>query len=86
LRTFDARGGDLYVHPLTSQPLLDGYREDWDTPFDATVLPTVSGYHARLQAGATERYLYLYLEVDDAHFDPEPNTLHADSDRFDGSI
>ena len=83
LRTFDARGGDLYVHPLTSQPLLDGYREDWDTPFDATILPTVSGYHARLQAGATERYLYLYLEVDDTHFDPEPNTVHADTDRFD---
>ena len=54
LRAFDARSGDLYVHPLTSQPLLDGYHEDWDTPFDATVLPTVSGYHARLQAGANE--------------------------------
>jgi two-component system sensor histidine kinase ChvG len=82
-RTFEARSGDLYVHPLTNQPLLDGYREDWDTPFDATVLPSVTGYHARAQAGATERYLYLYIEVDDSHFDPEPNTLNSGKERFD---
>jgi dedicated sortase system histidine kinase len=83
LRTFDARSGDLYVHPLNNQPLLDGYRVDRDTPFDATVLPTASGYRARLQAAATERYLYLYLEVDDDHFDPEPNNVRLETDRFD---
>jgi two-component system, OmpR family, sensor histidine kinase ChvG len=82
-RAFDSRSGDLYVHPLTSQPLLDGYREDWATPFDATILPTVSNYRARIQAGATERYLFLYLEVDDSHFDAEPNEVHPDKDRFD---
>jgi two-component system, OmpR family, sensor histidine kinase ChvG len=82
-RAFDSRSGDLYVHPLTSQPLLDGYREDWGTPFDATVLPTVTNYHARLQAGATERYLFLYLEVDDSRFDPQPNPVHPDKDKFD---
>lgn len=80
---FDPKSGDLYVHPLVSQPLLDGYREDWDTPFDATVLPTVTGYHARMQAGATERYLFLFIEVEDSHFDPEPNDVHPDKDRFD---
>ena len=48
------------MHPLTSQPLLDGYHDDWGTPFDATTLPTVSGYRTRLQVGATERYLYFY--------------------------
>jgi signal transduction histidine kinase len=82
-RAFDARGGDLYVHPLSNQPLIDGYREDWGTPFDATVLPSASGYRARLQAGATERYLFLYLEVDDNHFDAEPNNVQPDKDRFD---
>jgi dedicated sortase system histidine kinase len=81
LRAFDARGGDLYVHPLTNQPLLDGYREDWGIPWEPTVLPTLSGYRARLQAGSTERYLYLYAEVDDTHFDPEPNDI--DRDRVD---
>jgi len=83
LRAFDARGGDLYVHPLTNQPLLDGYSEDWGMAFDPVTLPSTSGYHARVQAGATERYLYLYAEVDDTHFDPEPNEVHADTDRFD---
>ncbi len=77
LRAFDARDGDLYVHPLTNQPLLDGYREDWGIAWDPAVLPTVSAYRARLQAGSTERYLYLYAEVDDTHFDPQPN----DADR-----
>jgi dedicated sortase system histidine kinase len=81
LRAFDAHGGDLYVHPLMNQPLLDGYREDWGIPWDPTVLPTINGYRARLQAGSTERYLYLYAEVDDGHFDPEPNDVDAAADQ-----
>jgi two-component system, OmpR family, sensor histidine kinase ChvG len=88
LRAFDAHGGDLYVHPLMNQPLLDGYREDWGIPWDPAILPTINGYRARLQAGSTERYLYLYAEVDDTHFNPEPNDVERDpvdpdKDRFD---
>jgi dedicated sortase system histidine kinase len=83
LRAFDARGGDLYVHPLANQPLLDGYREDWGVPWDPAILPTINGYRVRLQAGSTERYLYLYAEVDDPHFDPEPNEVDPEKDRFD---
>jgi two-component system, OmpR family, sensor histidine kinase ChvG len=83
LRAFDARSGDLYVHPLPNQPLLDGYAEDWGIPFDLVTLQSVSGYHARVQAGSTERYLYIYAEVDDAHFDAEPNDVQPDDDRFD---
>jgi two-component system, OmpR family, sensor histidine kinase ChvG len=80
---FSAAQGDLYVYPLVTQPLIDGYREDWDIAADPTPLPTSTGYRARLQAGATEHYLYLFLEVDDRHFDPEPYNVHADKDRFD---
>ena len=80
---FSAAAGDLYVYPLITQPLLDGYREDWDIPAEPTRLPTTTGYRARLQAGSTERYLYLYLEVDDTHFDPQSNTVRPDQDRFD---
>jgi two-component system, OmpR family, sensor histidine kinase ChvG len=80
---FSAAAGDLYVYPLVTQPLLDGYREDWDIPADPTPLPTTTRYRARLQAGSTERYLYLYLEVDDAHFDAEPYNVQPDKDRFD---
>jgi signal transduction histidine kinase len=80
---FSAAAGDLYVFPLSTQPLLDGYREDWDIAALPTPLSSVAGYRARLQAGATEHYLYLYIEVDDKHFDPEPNDVRPDKDRFD---
>jgi two-component system, OmpR family, sensor histidine kinase ChvG len=75
--------GDLYVFPLHGQPLLDGYRDDWDVPADPRPLPSAGGYAARLQAGSTERYLFLYLEVDDPHFVAEPADPHPDRDRFD---
>jgi dedicated sortase system histidine kinase len=80
---FSAAAGDLYVYPLVTQPLLDGYRQDWDVPAEPTPLPTTTGYRARLQAGSTEGFLYLFIEVDDAHFDPEPNNARPDVDRFD---
>jgi two-component system, OmpR family, sensor histidine kinase ChvG len=79
---FSPEAGDLYVFPLASQPLLDGYHDDWDISADPAPLPTSNGYHSRLQAGANDRYLFLYLEVDDAHFDPEPNNARPE-DRFD---
>jgi two-component system, OmpR family, sensor histidine kinase ChvG len=74
--------GDLYVFPLHAQPLLDGYREDWDVPADPKPLPGAGGPVARVQAGSTERYLFLYLEVDDPHFVAEPADAHPDQDRF----
>ena len=82
-QAFSAGAGDLYVYPLITQPLLDGYREDWDIPADPTPLPTSTRYRTRLQAGSTERFLYLYLEVDDAHFVAEPNNVNPNKDRFD---
>jgi two-component system, OmpR family, sensor histidine kinase ChvG len=82
-RGFAAGGGDLYVFPLHVQPLLDGYRDDWDVAAEPTALPTSTGYGARVLAGSTERYLYIYVEVDDRHFDPEPANPNPDRDRFD---
>ncbi len=82
-QAFSSAAGDLYVYPLTTQPLLDGYREDWDVPAEPSSLPTSSAYRARLQAGSTERFLYLFIEVDDAHFDPQPYMVRPDQDRFD---
>ena len=82
-RGFAASGGDLYVFPLHAQPLLDGYRDDWDIAAEPTALPTSTGYGARVLAGSTERYLYIYVEVDDRHFDPEPANPNPDRDRFD---
>jgi dedicated sortase system histidine kinase len=75
--------GDLYVYPLRSQPLLDGYRDDWGVEANPTSLPTSTGFGARVQVGSTERYLYLYIEVDDTHFEAQPGDVHPERDRFD---
>jgi two-component system sensor histidine kinase ChvG len=80
---FAADRGDLYVYPLRNSPLLDGYRDDWSVAAQPTPLPTRTGYVSRVQAGTTDRYLYLYVEVDDSHFDPEPGNVHPEHDRFD---
>jgi two-component system, OmpR family, sensor histidine kinase ChvG len=82
-QAFSAAAGDLYVYPLVTQPLLDGYREDWDVPAEPTSLSSTTGYRARIQAASTERFLYLYLDVNDAHFDPQPHNVRPDQDRFD---
>jgi two-component system sensor histidine kinase ChvG len=82
VQPFDSAQGDLYVFPLNNEPLLDGYREDWDIAAGPSAMPG-SGLPARIQAGFTEHYLFLYIEVDDPHFDPEPNDVHPERDRFD---
>jgi two-component system sensor histidine kinase ChvG len=80
---FAAKQGDLYVYPLRSPPLLDGYRDDWGVTAEPAPLPTTTGYGVRALAGSTDRYLYLYIEVDDRHFDAEPGNAHPERDRFD---
>jgi DNA-binding winged helix-turn-helix (wHTH) protein len=65
--------GDLYVFPLHTQPLLDGYREDWDLP--AIPNPCRPQPATRASAGGIHRrYLFLYLEVDDPISSPSPPT------------
>jgi two-component system, OmpR family, sensor histidine kinase ChvG len=68
---FDAGGGDIYAFPLRTTPLLDGYRDDWDVSQKPLALPSTGGYRAKMQTGVTDRYLYVYLEVEDPHFDPQ---------------
>jgi two-component system, OmpR family, sensor histidine kinase ChvG len=82
-RPYAEEQGDLYVFALRRAPLLDGYREDWDVAADPKRLPTPDGYGARLQLGSTDRYLFLYLEVDEPHFIAEPVSPDVDKDRFD---
>ncbi len=80
---FDPARGDIYVFPLSRQPLLDGYRDDWSVPQQPLELPQGDGLETRLQAGATERYLFLYAEIEDAHFEPEPGDVHLGTAHFD---
>ena len=53
----------IYAHPLGSQPLLDGFRDDWDTP-EAGSVPV--GNDGRLWMGLSDRTLYLFLSVTDS--------------------
>ena len=80
---FSPQQGDLYVFPLHSQPLLDGYREDWNLSAEPTPLPSAAGDTLRVQAGSTARYLFIYLEVEDAHFRGEPANAQAAEYPFD---
>ena len=82
-RPYAEEQGDLYVFALRSAPLLDGYREDWGVVADPKRLPSADGYSARLQVGSTDRYLFIYLEVDEPHFVAEPANPDVDKDRFD---
>ncbi len=82
-RPYAEEQGDLYVFALRRAPLLDGYREDWGVAADPKHLPTPDGYGARLQLGSTDRYLFIYLEVDEPHFVAEPTNPDVDKDRFD---
>ena len=82
-RPYAEERGDLYVFALHTPPLLDGYREDWGVAADPNRLPSADGYGARLQVGSTDRYLFLYVEVDEPRFMAEPANPDVDKDRFD---
>ena len=60
-QSFAASRGDMYVYPLPSQPLLDGYRDDWGIAAKPAPLASTTGYGARVQAGSTERYLRILV-------------------------
>jgi dedicated sortase system histidine kinase len=72
---FDAARGDQYVFALHNEPLIDGYREDWDLAAPLTALPSADGYTARLLLGTEGRFLYLYMEVDDARTVAQPPAI-----------
>ena len=53
----------IYAHPLSAQPLLDGFRDDWDTP-EAAGVPVGAG--GRLWLGLHDRTLNLFLSFTDS--------------------
>ena len=52
----------LYAHALASQPLLDGYLDDWALSADS-LAPLGGG--ALFALGSYRQYLYLYVDVRD---------------------
>ena len=53
----------IYAHPLTTEPLIDGYRDDWSSA-DAT--GAALGAQGRFWIGIHERSLYLFVRFDDS--------------------
>lgn len=52
----------IYAHPLSRQPLLDGYRNDWDIPDTASV-PIGAG--GQFWLALYDRFIYFFLSFTD---------------------
>ncbi len=57
----------LYGHPLDTEPLIDGYVDDWSLPPDALQQITGADGPVRFVVGLHGRFLYLYAAVTDAN-------------------
>ena len=57
-------GEAMYAHPLTSEPLIDGYRDDWSSA-ENTGLPL--GASGTFWVGLYQRSLFLFLHYPDAN-------------------
>ena len=84
---FHIEQGDLFAPLLSSQPLLDGFPDEWPAP--ARALPGFSLDDHSPRLGVHGRFMYLYLAVDDAHIhyakpadgDESDRTATRDADR-----
>ncbi len=83
---FAPEAGDLYVYPLHVQPLLDGYREDWDIAADPAALPGAGGSGAGILVANTERYLFVYVEVSERRAAEPPADRAAHGDRVEFTL
>lgn len=66
LLTDDSAAGQVYAHPLTSAPLLDGYRDDWGLPAGAVVSIRGADGPVRFLFGQYGQHWYVHIEVRDA--------------------
>ena len=68
-----AAGSQLFGHPLTDAPSIDGYFDDW--PLDRDALDDMRGTDGtiRFALGVTGQFLFLYVEV------PDKSPVFADS-------
>ena len=84
IEPFAQEHGDLYVFPLHRPALARRLSGGLGSAGGSrAAAERERATPARLQAGYTERYLFLYLEVDDPHFVAEPADVHPERDRFD---
>jgi two-component system sensor histidine kinase ChvG len=75
---FDVEGGDMFAPLLPTQPLIDGFPDEWPVPSRDVPGLRPSEHGARL--GVLGRFMYLYVEVRDANirYARQTNTAEAD--------
>jgi dedicated sortase system histidine kinase len=73
---FDPAAGDIYAYRLRSNPLLDGYADDWGLPPDALSHLSTAGVPLAVDYAAAfdDRNIYLLLVVADATPRLEPSS------------
>ncbi|MET0498888.1 MAG: ATP-binding protein [Steroidobacteraceae bacterium] len=62
-RQFDVTQGDLFAPLLSTQPLLDGFPDEWPVP--SRDVPGVRPLERNARLGVLGRFMYLYVEVND---------------------
>lgn len=84
-RHFDVEAGDIFAPLLSTQPLLDGFPDEWPVPSRAVPGFGPGAPPARL--GILGRFMYLYVEVRDSDIqylrqaDPEEGSRETHNDR-----
>ena len=82
---FDVENGDMFAPLLSTQPLLDGFPDEWPVPSRDVPGLRPNEHGARL--GVLGRFMYLYVEVRDSdiHYarqsDPEDGLPETQADR-----
>lgn len=64
-KTASFNEGQIYGHALISQPLIDGYFDDWTLSEDSLETLTGDAGSVRFVLGSYRQYLFLYVDVHD---------------------
>ena len=62
---FDPERGDLFAPLLLTNPLIDGFADEWPTP--SRPVPGFDTASPSLRLGVLNRYMHVYVEVPDAN-------------------
>jgi dedicated sortase system histidine kinase len=79
----DTGGGQVYAHPLSNPPLIDGYVDDWPLPDGALVSLRGTDGPIRYVFGQHRQQWYVYIEVRDDALVYANNVRGGTSDRVD---
>ncbi|HEY4368078.1 MAG TPA: ATP-binding protein [Steroidobacteraceae bacterium] len=78
---FDPRHGDIFAPLLATQPLIDGFADEWPAP--SRPVPGFDSSSPKLRLGIFGRFMHAYVEVADANVryeNPAAQDVTADTD------